>query len=343
MRRVFRFSIDVWVVVVVFSALALPGLGAAQTDDPCLMCHSMTAMFESTGEPDRYVVTPEQLEGSVHGAFGLSCSSCHQGMEFPHPPNPRASCSPCHSDLEVEFAESLHGYALARRNERAPTCSTCHGSHQILPSSDPRAATHKVRLPGTCIECHGQAGLLTDEYIRLPRSFQEYALSVHGQGTARGVSAAATCSDCHSVHALKGPADPESRINPINVSSTCGQCHPDVQLQYDQSIHGRALQAGVSDSPTCTNCHGEHLILSPTNPDARVSGVKQAVETCGECHNDPRIIAKYGLQEGVVGSYMDSYHGWATRSGDGQSATCIDCHSAHRFCPRRIRHPRYHR
>ena len=334
MKRVLRLEIDVRVVALMgLLILSLPEKGVAQDQDPCLMCHAQTAMFEATGEPNRYVVTPEHLEGSVHGAFGLSCSSCHQGMEFPHPENSQASCSPCHSDLEADFAESLHGYALARGNERAPICSTCHGNHQILSSADPRSATHKARLPATCIECHGQPGLQTDEYVRLPRSFEQYALSVHGQGTARGVTAAASCSDCHSVHALKGPADPRSRINPINVSSTCGQCHPGVQVQYDRSIHGRALQAGVSDSPTCTNCHGEHLILSHDDPEARVSGVHQAVETCGECHNDPRINAKYGLQEGVVGSYMDSYHGWATRSGDGQSATCIDCHTAHLVLP----------
>jgi formate dehydrogenase gamma subunit len=87
------------------------------------------------------------------------------------------------------------------------------------------------------------------------------------------------------------------------------------------------------DSPTCTDCHGEHLILSPDDPAARVVGVSQAVETCGECHNDPTIISKFGLQDGVVGSYMDSYHGWATRSGDGLAATCVDCHSAHMVLP----------
>jgi formate dehydrogenase gamma subunit len=334
MKRILRFAIDVRMMWMGLVFLSFPHPGAAQgADDPCLMCHSMPAMFEATGDPGRYVVTQESLAGSVHGPLGISCSSCHQNMEFPHPENPKATCSPCHAQIEEEFAESLHGYALARGNERAPDCSTCHGTHDILPSSDPRAATHKVRLPNTCAQCHGEVGLLTDQYVRLPQSFQQYALSVHGRGTSRGVAAAASCSDCHSVHAVKGAADPESRINPRNVASTCGQCHPDVQLQYDQSIHGRALQAGVTDSPTCTDCHGEHLILSPSDPDAKVSGARQAIETCGECHNDPLIISKYGLQGGVVGTYLDSYHGWATRRGDGQAATCIDCHSAHLVLP----------
>jgi formate dehydrogenase gamma subunit len=303
-----------------------------EPQDPCLMCHGTQAMFTGQDDPDRYVVTPEALEGSVHEGLGLSCSSCHPNMEYPHPEDPQPSCSPCHSGIETTFAESLHGYALAQGNEQAPDCATCHGKHLILPSSDPRAATHKVRLPNTCAECHGEGGLLTDEYVKLPQSFQQYARSVHGEGTSRGVAAAASCADCHSVHNLKGSADPESRINPINVATTCGQCHPDIQLEYNRSIHGRALQAGVTDSPTCTDCHGEHLILSPQDPSAKVSGANQAIETCGGCHNDPAIISKFGLQEGVVETYLDSYHGWATRGG-GQAATCIDCHNAHLVLP----------
>jgi formate dehydrogenase gamma subunit len=303
-------------------------------EDPCLMCHSMEAMFQATDDPARYVVTPEALAGSVHGPFGFSCSTCHQGMEFPHPENPQTSCSPCHSEVERIYHESLHGYSLARGNERAPTCASCHGNHDILSASNPSSPTHKVRLPATCAECHGQAGLLTDQLVRLPQSFQEYARSVHGQGATRGVATAAGCDDCHSVHDLKGSMDPDSPINPQNVATTCGQCHPDIQLEYDGSIHGRALYAGIRDSPTCTDCHGEHLILSPGNPDGRVYGAAQATETCGRCHDDPLIISKYGFEEGVVGSYLDSYHGWANRAGYGQAASCMDCHTAHNVLPK---------
>jgi len=310
-----------------------PTATGAQTEDPCLMCHSQAAMFSGVEDPERFVVTPDSLAGSVHGDLGLSCSSCHQNMAFPHAADAQVSCSPCHSSIEAEYAESLHGYARARGNDRAPGCAECHGSHQILSSADPRSPTHKVRLPSTCAECHGEAGLLTDELVRLPQSFQQYASSVHGQGAARGVASAASCADCHSVHDLKGAADPESRINPMNVASTCGQCHPDIQLEYDRSIHGRALQAGITDSPTCTDCHGEHLILSPTNPESRTCGARQATETCGECHNDPTLISKYGLQGGVVGSYLDSYHGWASRRGCDITASCVDCHTAHLVLP----------
>jgi formate dehydrogenase gamma subunit len=293
----------------------------------------MEAMFQGQPNPERFVVTADALDGSVHEGLGLACSSCHQGMAYPHEDGLQVNCSPCHSDIENSFAESLHGFALARGNPRAPTCSKCHDTHKTLSSSDPRSPTHKVRLPNTCATCHGQSGLLTDQLVRLPQSFQQYAMSVHGQGTTRGIAAAASCADCHSIHALKGAADPESRINPLNVAATCGQCHPDIQLQYDQSIHGRALSVGVTDAPTCTNCHGEHLILQPNGPGTPGCGVQQAENICGECHNDPLMVSKYGLQEEVVDSYMDSYHGWAAQRDCDLAATCVDCHTAHMVLP----------
>ncbi|KPK62116.1 MAG: hypothetical protein AMS21_08155, partial [Gemmatimonas sp. SG8_38_2] len=87
------------------------------------------------------------------------------------------------------------------------------------------------------------------------------------------------------------------------------------------------------DSPTCTDCHGEHQILRHDDPEARTYASHMATETCGECHDDPVIIAKYNLQGGVVGSYVDSYHGWATRWNDITVATCVSCHTAHSVLP----------
>jgi cytochrome b subunit of formate dehydrogenase/DnaJ-class molecular chaperone len=318
--------------------MAAPPGARAQDDATCLMCHSSAAMFQGLPNADSLVVSSEALSGSIHGQLGLSCVACHQdlaGAAMPHASDLQpANCAACHSDVQVIFAASIHGYALGRRNPRAPTCASCHGSHDVLPSSDPRSRTHKVRLPATCATCHGTAGLLTDHIVKLPQSFTDYAQSVHGRGAERGIATAASCSDCHGVHDLKGSVDPSSSINPLNVSRTCGQCHPDIQLAYERSIHGRALRTGVRDSPTCTDCHGEHLILSPRNPDAKTFASSLATETCGTCHSDPVIIAKYNLEGGVVGSYVDSYHGWAARRADPRAATCVSCHTAHQVLPR---------
>ncbi len=321
------------VLAAVFGLIA-PSSAQAQTDDEsCLACHSMESFFQGMEDPSRYVIAPEDFQGSIHDGFGLSCTTCHTVEGYPHPTDAGLNCSPCHQDLEERYAESLHGHGLATGNPRAPTCGSCHGQHRILTRLDPASPTHRNGLPNLCGDCHGKEGLLTDQIVKLPQSFQQYSNSVHGKGVADGQPVGASCSDCHSVHDLKGAQNPESRINPLNVAATCGRCHPAAKLEYDQSIHGRALQAGVTDSPTCVDCHGAHLILSADDPNAPICGARQAQDTCGKCHDDPQIISKYGLQDGVVGSYMESYHGWASRTGCEVTASCVDCHTAHMILP----------
>ncbi len=306
----------------------------AQENSLCLACHGDTANFAGRADSASLVVTQEEFAGSVHGSFGMSCVTCHQGFEYPHPDEYEpVRCGGCHGGEGREYVESVHGYAAERGNPRAPTCAGCHGAHDIRRSTDPESHTYHARVAETCTECHSTGGLLTDEYLKLPAPALQYARSVHGRANGEGSPEAATCTNCHGVHDLRGHSDPQSKINRRNVSATCGACHGDVTEIYDRSIHGRAVAAGVSDSPTCTDCHGEHLILHPDDPDAGTHSGQLANQLCSDCHNDPKIVAKYGLQEEVVLSYSDSYHGWATRRASQTSATCVSCHTTHFVLP----------
>ncbi len=323
----------------------LPAPVFAQTVDgpsasvQCQVCHGNFTFLEgktpTPAQDSALLVTAAVVGESVHGFVG--CVACHPGQAegYPHEvPEVAVSCQGCHERVGSEYAESVHGYAVARGNPRAPTCASCHGAHDVLPSSDPRSRTYKGRLVAVCADCHGTPGLLTDRMVRLPQTVASYSRSVHGKANGRGVRDAAVCTDCHGVHDLRGYQDPESKINRMKVASTCGNCHGEIAAEYEESIHGRALEAGLSDSPTCIDCHGEHLILSPGDPEADTYAANLAVEVCAECHNDPAIIAKYGLQPEVVGSYEDSYHGWAVRAPGGRAATCVSCHSAHMVLPK---------
>ncbi|NIM52026.1 MAG: hypothetical protein GTO22_22745 [Gemmatimonadales bacterium] len=305
---------------------------AAQENQLCLMCHGDVAMFSGMEDPTQLVVTEEEYTASVHGALGMRCVLCHQGyVGFPHAEDlPPPNCGGCHGAVERVYRESLHGYALQRGVQTAPTCASCHGSHDVRRADDPEARTQHENVPAMCAACHGAAGLRTEEAVRLPQTFGAYAQSVHGRN---GAGEAARCTDCHGVHDLRGPLDPASKINHVNVAATCGQCHVEVHRLYDASIHGRALRAGLADSPTCTDCHGEHLILSHEDPEARTYDARLATETCGECHGDSEIIAKYGMQGGVIGTYEDSYHGWASRRDYERAATCVSCHTTHAVLP----------
>ena len=109
----------------------------------------------------------------------------------------------------------MHGRALQHGNESAASCNDCHGTHDILPVSDPHSKIWKQNVASTCGQCH--AGV-----------YNTYAQSIHGQAVAKGVLQAATCTDCHSEHKILAPGDPGSPVFMANVSQeACSRCHAD--------------------------------------------------------------------------------------------------------------------
>lgn len=59
-----------------------------------------------------------------------------------------------------------------------------------------------------------------------------------------------------------------------------------------------------------------------------------ANETCESCHSSPALARRYGIPEGAVLSYEDSYHGRAARGGLAQAAGCTSCHGVHNILER---------
>jgi hypothetical protein len=127
--------------------------------------------------------------------------------------------------------------------------------------------------------------------------------------------------------------DSASSIHRSNVSSTCGSCHTEIAEQFDHSIHGLAVVAGVLDSPVCTDCHGEHRILAVGAEGSPVSATNIPIRVCGPCHSDLRLGEKYGLPADQVPSYEESFHGLAARGGVQQVANCASCHGVHYILP----------
>ena len=224
-----------------------PPIGAQETtEDPnrtCYMCHGDPENFGSREDGQRLIVTEDEFAGSVHGGFGFACTTCHRDFAFPHPEEyVPVRCGACHGSEDRQYGESVHGYALARDNERAPTCAGCHGKHDIRRSDDPDSHTYHTRVAETCTDCHSTAGLLTDQYLKLPSPGAQFAQSVHGEAGEAGDMGAATCTDCHGVHDLRGHNDPFSAHQSVERLADCGACHQEITTDYDRSIHGRRSQ-----------------------------------------------------------------------------------------------------
>ena len=154
-----------WIVIATACLCSATPL-VAQDNQACLACHESTAMLRAStaAAPEldsSLVVSGEHYGESVHGTMGFQCVMCHTGVTAPHAAelNP-VDCGMCHSSAQEQFDSSLHGYAGTRGNERAPTCASCHGTHDILASADPDSRTNRLRTPETCATCHGDQPLL---------------------------------------------------------------------------------------------------------------------------------------------------------------------------------------
>jgi formate dehydrogenase gamma subunit len=302
---------------------------SAQLESACITCHEdVAAEFRQSVHAD--------INGGRANSHCFECHGEHRSrapsdttLRVINESSAEATCGSCHKESVARYNQSLHAFALESGSPRAPRCESCHGAHNIRRVSDPLSPMSRTRMIETCGKCHSRIGISLDPDIKLPRSFENYQESTHGKLLAKGNTDVPVCINCHGGHAIKGSSDPQSTIALVNIDQTCGKCHPNEQQLYHQSIHYRALMSGITDSPTCTGCHGEHIMLSPKDPLSKVSHANVARQTCGKCHENPIIIRKYGLAPDVVQTYNDSYHGLATQLHNVRTPNCADCHNAH--------------
>jgi cytochrome b subunit of formate dehydrogenase len=274
---------------------------------------------------------------SVHFTLGnLTCASCHGSGHDAQAASklmPR-QCTVCHAQEVKALLASAHGQAAKKGDPQSPTCESCHGPmHKVLSSQAPLSPVAKKNLPNTCGSCHSDAGFLAKHRIPFARPVESYEASVHGRALAAGNDNAASCSDCHSSHAIFGGRDSRSKTNHWNVPATCGSCHTKIQAAYMASVHGQAVLHGSVDSPVCTDCHGEHMILAPSEAQSLVNPAQVSGATCGRCHSDARLNARYNLPLDRVPTFADSFHGLAARSGSQSVANCSSCHGVHNIFP----------
>jgi len=322
-----------WLAVVLFAlgTFSLAIAPAAQEDDECMFCHGEPDLTKTLddGTVVSLYIDAEVYAAGIHEPLG--CIGCHADIEkLPHEPGlEKVDCGVCHTELD-EYAESVHGKNLERGGGDVTGCSDCHGLHGIRPSDDPLSDTHPARLPQTCGKCHQDAALAKRHMMSIVDPTFGYLKGVHAKAIReKGNLDAATCNDCHGTHRILPSQDPESPIYRANIPETCGKCHADTTDEYAKSIHGKALAAGVKDSPTCIDCHGEHGIEPHDVDMSPVSKLRVSQSTCPRCHDDTRIMSKFGIETMRQASYMDSYHGMASVAGSNVVASCTSCHGVH--------------
>ena len=314
-------------ILIVTSLLA----SAAPTDEECLFCHGEANMTGGmvNGKPRSLYVNKEEYSASTHQTQG--CVSCHTDVtDLPHPEKlKQVDCGVCHDQAKV-YAQSLHAKALENGDKDAAGCQDCHGKHNIRGIKDPLSSVYPLNLADTCGKCHSNPAMADTHMLSMLDPSASYRNSIHGRAMyQKGNIQAANCASCHGAHDLLRSTNPNSHVYRFSVATTCGKCHSRELEQFKKSIHSRALDAGIKDAPSCPDCHGEHDILEPANAGSYVSKERGDEESCARCHNDERLMKRFGITVAKKSSYMDSYHKVATSSKASSMASCSSCHGAH--------------
>lgn len=305
--------------------LAGAGVLTAMDNSDCMVCHGDASVAK--------LIDQEKFTASIHGK--LQCTGCHTDIqELPHADKLKpVSCGQCHR-IETEiYLKSDHGLALSKGVTEAATCQACHGEpHSLLNYRDPRSPVHRHNIHDTCAKCHADIKEMEKYNLRQRAVIVTYDMSVHGRAFSNGVAQSAVCTDCHGSHDLHRSTNPQSKLFWQTIPATCGKCHENVRQTFERSIHGQAVRKGIRDAPTCTDCHGEHVIQGVKEPTAKVAPGHLA-ETCAQCHAAERIATRYQLSPKVVETYMKSFHGLAMQFGGLTVANCGSCHGFHDILP----------
>lgn len=231
------------------------GLAAGNSRAPtCVTCHGSHGVLSrrNPASPTHATNVPTQC-GSCHsGAWDVfrqgvhaeepaggnlrpaTCTSCHTAHRVARADlawsttsreRVASTCGACHLEAAVGYGRSVHAVAVGRGDPHSPTCVDCHSSHLIHRASDPQAPTSAPHVSGaTCGRCH-ESVRLTEMHRLEAGVVGDFRNSFHGLAGAMGDRRVANCASCHGFHEVRPSWDPQSRISPANLATTCGQCH----------------------------------------------------------------------------------------------------------------------
>jgi len=274
-------------------------LKSVWSKDTCIECHLLL--------DEKNVAIVENFKKDIHFLRGISCNGCHGGDASLGMDDPFASmdpqkgfvgtpdhfkipgfCGKCHSDIEYMrkynpklrvdqhqlYKTSRHGKLLAKGDKNVATCISCHGSHGILPISDPNSPVFDLNVPKTCAKCHADANHMKNYKIPTDQ-FEKYSQSVHGMILLKNRDRSApACNDCHGNHGAIPPGLGD-------IASACGECHSSNRELFNESPHKQIFQeVGL---PECVTCHDHHLVLKTSD---EMLGVGEK-SVCMQCHTEP--------------------------------------------------------
>jgi len=227
----------------------------------CVGCHK--------GDPRDPTVSAHNVAGGFtprpkHENISKICGSCHENVAFV-----RRFRGDLNVDQKPQYDSSLHGRLANAGDPGAPSCTSCHGVHDIQPASSLESPVHRTNVSDLCGKCHADAAKMKPYKIKTDQ-LAGWQRSSHAVAFAAGNPKAPTCIGCHGPHASLPPvASTAGRV--------CGHCHEAELEQFTQSPHTKPFdRLGLAE---CTPCHGNHDVVRTS----WLAGFA-ADSACGRCH-----------------------------------------------------------
>ncbi len=290
-------------------------------NETCMECHSDDSLTTIRGGVEVSLFVDIKIHNrSVH--TDQDCINCHEDAdveEFPHGEKLElVNCGNCHDEPQEDFDSGIHGKYLKSNHLYAPSCTECHGKHNIALVTDPKSPSFRMNVPYLCGKCHREGAPVARIYkINERNIIENYSQSIHGEGLfKKGLSVSATCVDCHSSHKILPHTDRASSIHPKNIAGTCMQCHTRIEDVHKQVIENRKWEKSKGAIPACTDCHLPHKVRKESIV-LRVSD-----KACLKCHEDENVSM---MVDGKKVSLHISKED--IKSSVHMEVTCVKCHS----------------
>lgn len=180
----------------------------------CATCHAAGGAARPADAP----IAPADHTGAKYAPD--TCTTCHTDVVKTSPlAASYASCATCHAGTDtvatlksgekLVVAVDVKGYLTSVHGDFA--CTQCHEDQEQVPH-DPLTAEGRrqftAEMAEVCTTCHKGPS-------------EEYETSFHGMAARLGVITAATCTDCHTPHAVQAVSD----WTLAERAEQCAKCH----------------------------------------------------------------------------------------------------------------------
>ncbi len=269
----------------------------AQANNICKQCHTKEM---------------QQFEESIHaqalakGKNAPDCLKCHGYHNVAKVSNNKQLqfniCANCHKKETLALKESVHYKVFSENKPNAPTCSSCHKAHDVLP-------VNVANINQCCVKCHKGIRTAHNKWLYNPPFTLKSFVDVHFKG--------ASCSACHVKgkkaifltlmnRATNKPLTLEEVSKLLKISPE--KVKEKIDLNKNNKIEEKELWQFLSllKSQVEINLKGRLDIINP-NDAHKITSKEGAIKDCAVCHNiQAKFLGKLEInKKGATAETMD--------------------------------------